>query len=347
MRRSLESGGERGAWKPVFLKGITTQAARHGAATETVIRLHARTPRFFLRWSQIATTPLTRFCWVVNIIFSFTRNKRFPHFYFYQKENLRNFFNLANYSIFRASLFGKVYVYTVESELGLFKNEIFTADVVFREIPENDTFFWAKSKFCALRSFINEFNEACLHIDFDLFLIKEFIAGKPDLIISHGEPYSDRGLRYLRGVNIPESCFLDFYNRMRLRLAQAEIGSEVLSWLNLGYAYNTSIFGGFNTSLLADICNKILFFVDRYNSRILDLIDRDRSDSLLYTAVWEQAALASICREQGITPASYGWPGNYLHFYSETKLDSDFIAKMERLIRHKQYLYSDPVDFFA
>jgi hypothetical protein len=277
-----------------------------------------------------------------DIIFSFTRNKIFKKFNFYKEENSRNFFNLVNYSIYRASLFGKVYVYTTESEIDNFKENINTAEVIFKIIPENETFFWAMSKFVSIRDFIKEYNKPCLHIDFDLFLNQKFILHEPNLIISHGEPYTDTGAKILDEYGIPKSCFLDFYNTLHNRIINDNISENATKWLELGYTYNTSIFGGFDTSLILRICEQIISTVNNDNHKMIEFVKQEDPQSIIFTAVWEQAYLAYICKHLEVIPASYGWHGNYFHFFSETKNKPAFVNKLNEIISEKKYILVTP-----
>ena len=280
----------------------------------------------------------------MNFIFSFSESKKFPIFEFYSQENLSNFFNLANYSIYRASIFGRVFLYTTEDKIELFRRNIIIP-VIFRVIPENETFFWAQSKFFAIKSFLNEFNSECVHLDLDVILLKRFIAGAPEIIISHGEPYSDAGLQYLRKNNIPEALGDCWWYQKVLNDINCE--PDLDEWkeiLALGYAFNTSLVGGYRRDLVMDICNKVLNFVERYNEKILSLME-ENSGGHLYTAVAEQGYLAHLCQSLKVRVSSYGWPGNYLHFYCQTKLGAEFNRRIRYLMEDCRYMQEDPAVF--
>jgi hypothetical protein len=245
-----------------------------------------------------------------------------------------NFINLAKASISRIKNSGKIIIYTKEELIPFFSKNI-NENIIYKKLDFNKSFFWAKSKLLALYEETKIDHEPLIHLDFDIFFVRDFLKEQvPEIFLSHGEPHNILGQEILNERKIVQSCILKWYDETFNFLKSKNFSEEILK-LNINFSYNTSTFGGKNINLINNICKRILDFEEKYNNLYLKLIDdintnKLNQNTLLFTAIMEQSLIAYLFEELKIIPnfMDIGYKTNYIHFVGDMKRNELFRQKL-------------------
>lgn len=211
-----------------------------------------------------------------------------------------NFINLAKTSISRIKNFGEIIIYTKENLIPFFKENI-SKNITYKKIDFSKSFHWTKARYLCILNEAQLNDEPLVHIDFDMFFMRDCFSEKekiPEFCLSHGEPHNILGQKNLMDKKIPASDILDFYDKTFNFLKNENCPEEILNF-NVNFSYNTGIFGGKNIRLVQNVCQKILYFEDKYNDFYLNLILKINSqkidlNTLLFTPIMDQALVAYI-----------------------------------------------------
>jgi hypothetical protein len=248
-----------------------------------------------------------------------------------------NFINLAKASISRVKDFGKIIIYTREDLIPFFIENI-NKDIIYKKINFSKTFHWYKARYLSILNEIELDDEPLVHIDFDMFFIRNCFTTKddiPDLCLSHGEPHNILGQKILTDKKIVQSYILKFYDETFNFLKNQNFPEEIIN-MNVNFSYNTGIFGGKNLNLIKNICEKLLNLERKYNDLYLNIIskinlEKINQSTLLFAVIMDQSFIAYLFeKELKIQPKfiENEQKSNLLHFASDAKTSLIFKDKL-------------------